>query len=304
MAMSESKLQPWIDAFMDYLSNEVRASEHTVKAFGIDLRDLREFLEHHYADLDWNTVDRNTLFHFVRSLGHWEDTTISRKITAVRSFYRFLMRTERVEVNPAQWLKRPKVKQRLPSFLTVDEMFRLLEQAVPQTDKYKHVRRAFMVRLFYATGLRISEVWGLDLADLDMSERLVRVFGKGRKERVVPFGQNVLPHLQRYLASRSVFLQEKGTVSDALLLNNRGKRLGRATIAKDLQQLVADAAIQSHVSPHTLRHSFATHLLEAGADIRAIQELLGHASLATTQKYTHLDMDYLASVYQDCHPKA
>lgn len=301
--MTDSPHLKWMQAFLDYLEDEVRASEHTVKAFGGDLRDLREFLDHHYPKVALAQVDRNMLFHFVRSLGHWEDTTVSRKITAVRSFYRFLMRTERIQVNPAQWLKRPKLKQRLPSFLTLDEVFRLLDATVVG-GKFREVRMAFTVRLFYATGMRISEVWGLNLSDFDTQQRTVRVFGKGRKERVIPFGKQLLPHLQTYLAARSVYLQEKGTVLDALLVSNRGKRLGRAAISGDLQTLVERAAIQSHVSPHTLRHTFATHLLEAGADIRAIQELLGHASLATTQKYTHLDMDYLAAVYENCHPKA
>lgn len=301
--MNKSPHLAWMEAFLDYLHNEVRASEHTVKAFGIDLRDLREFLDHHYPKVTLAGVDRNMLFHFVRSLGHWEDTTVSRKITAVRSFYRYLMRTERITVNPAQWLKRPKLKQRLPSFLTVDEMFRLLDAAA-ESERYRDVRMAFIVRLFYSTGMRISEVWGLNVADFDMRQRVVRVFGKGSKERVIPFGKQLIPHLQHYLAARSVCLQEKGTTCDALLISNRGKRLGRAAISRDLAVLVERAAIQSHVSPHTLRHTFATHLLEAGADIRAIQELLGHASLATTQKYTHLDMDYLAAVYQNCHPKA
>lgn len=302
--MDDSQHLPWMEAFLEYLRSEVRASPHTIKAFGIDLRDLREFLDYQYAGVALADVDRNMLFHFVRSLGHWEDTTVARKITAVRSFFRFLMRTERISVNPAQWLKRPKVKQRLPSFLTVDEVFRLLD-AASESDKFGEIRMAFAVRLIYTTGIRVGEAVGLNVSDFDTQELVVRVFGKGRKERVIPFGKQLLPHLQRYLSARSALLQKKGKLAEqGLLISIRGSRVTSATVSKDLSKLVERAAIQSHVSPHTLRHTFATHLLEAGADIRAIQELLGHASLATTQKYTHLDMDYLTAVYENCHPKA
>ena len=187
--------------------------------------------------------------------------------------------------------------------MTVDDVLRLVNPITKSQD-YFECRNWVLLRLFYATGMRISECSALNVEDFDLEAGTVVVKGKGRKERVVPVGRSSLDGLRHYLGVRRRYLDEKDRVSAALLLNTRADRLGVRSIRTVVQQAVEALGISYHVSPHTLRHTFATHLLEAGADIRAIQELLGHASLSTTQKYTHLNADYLMKIYDNCHPRA
>jgi len=291
-----------IDRFCSYLRGEVRASPHTVRAYHADLQDLTEFLDGTGKTWDWADIKQQDLFQYIQSKSSLEDTSLARKTCTIRRFFGFLIDQHCISADPSKALESPKLKKRLPSYMTIEDAFRLIQPG-DETD-YRSVRDVTILRLFYATGMRISECWHLDVHDLDLRDGLVRLYGKGRKERVVPFGKATVPILEDYLAIRSRYLQEKGLSNVALFLNNRGGRLSVRSIHRRVRAAVEDLALRYHVTPHTLRHSFATHLLEQGADIRTIQELLGHASLSTTQKYTHLNLDYLMSVYDRCHPRS
>ena len=297
------KNEQMVEAFLQYLEHELRSPPNTLKAYHNDLTDLLRFLGEHYSGIQLDAVDIQILYHFIHSLRRLQDTSLSRKISAIKSLYKYLESNARVKNNPAKLLDGPKLKRMLPSFMTIDDVLRLVRPAAV-SDPFADVRNAMILRLFYATGIRISEAAGLNTGDLDLTECLIRVLGKGRKQRVVPFGLNTLPHLEAYLENRALYLQTKATTSEALFLNNRGCRLSVRGVRRCVMAEVGQLALNYHVSPHTLRHTFATHLLEAGADIRSIQELLGHVSLSTTQKYTHLNMDYLMKVYDRCHPRS
>jgi len=227
----------------------------------------------------------------------------SRILSTTRGFYRWLFETQRIESNPATGLRNPKLPQRLPAFLTEDESRSLLE--LPPITDFLSARLRCLLELLYASGLRVSELTGLDLQDLLMEQRTMRVLGKGRKERLVPFHEEAGRVLEAYLEHRSAFLATKSLPpTAALFLNQRGGRLTPTSVRTFLAEAISHAALRARISPHALRHSFATHLLNRGMDLRAIQELLGHASLSTTQRYTHLDLEQLAKTYEAAHPRA
>jgi integrase/recombinase XerC len=227
----------------------------------------------------------------------------ARILSTVRGFYRWLWETHRITQDPASGLRNPKQPKRLPAFLTEGESKSLLD--LPPVVDFLSARLACLLELLYASGLRVSELVGLDLQDLLQGERALRVLGKGRKERLVPYHPKAASILASYLAFRSQFLAEKSLApTSALFLNQRGGRLTTTSVRTLLRGALDGAAIRSRVSPHALRHSFATHLLNRGMDLRAIQELLGHASLSTTQRYTHLGLEELAKSYEKAHPRA
>jgi integrase/recombinase XerC len=228
-------------------------------------------------------------------------SSIARKLSTIRSFLRHAVREGRIEANPAQTVPTPKVPKGLPRDLTVDEMFNLLEHIAP--DDLAGARDLAILELLYATGLRVGELGSLSVDDVDLSSAVVRVMGKGRKERLVPFGDKARQAVARWL-DRSRDLRAKAGDVNAVFLNLRGGRLTDRSVRRILDRRLREAAVRARVSPHALRHSFATHLLGAGADLRAIQELLGHASLSTTQRYTHVSMDALMKVYDRTHPRA
>jgi integrase/recombinase XerC len=228
-------------------------------------------------------------------------STIARKLSAVRSFFRFLMRQGLIESNPAEGVLTPKQEKKIPSYLTVDDMFRLLD-AVPD-DRLFDLRNRAIFETLYATGVRISELAGLNTIDVDLDEKLIKVSGKGNKERIVPLGDKAVQAIRAY---RMRLYQESGIPwedSGPLFLNKFKGRLTPRSMARCLDQLVRSCGMLVSVSPHTLRHTFATHMLNAGADLRAVQELLGHESLSTTQKYTHVNIDRLMEVYDQAHPR-
>ena len=228
-------------------------------------------------------------------------TSIARKLATLRSFYRFCCREGEREANPAAAVATPRLPRRLTPHLTVDEAFALLD--APAGDAPLDRRNRAILELFYGAGIRLAELVGLDLGDLDLAQGLARVLGKGRKERIVPMGDKAAAALRAYLAVRSR-LEARDRPHEALFLNHRGGRLGARGVAFVLGRCVARSGLGKRISPHTLRHSFATHLLQAGADLRAIQELLGHARLGTTQRYTHVDVQHLMAVYDKTHPRA
>jgi integrase/recombinase XerC len=289
-----------IEAFLGHLERERNLSPHTLRAYR---RDLLQFEEHMRSELGRpagpKDVDHLRIRSFLARLHEagLRKVSSARKLAALRTFFRFLVREGVLEKSPARSLLAPRLERRIPSHLEEVEMDAFLE--LPGDDA-KATRNRALLELLYATGIRCSELVGLDLDDLDIDSKLVRVLGKGRKERVVPFGGRALSALLQYLPFRE---QTKGG-SPAVFRNARGGRLTDRSVRSLVAARVRSLAIERRVSPHTLRHSFATHLLERGADLRAIQELLGHASLSTTQRYTHVDTRHLLEVYERSHPRA
>ncbi len=292
-----------IGEFIDWLETEKGYSEHTVNGYR---RDLLEFGSHIGEGCSAGTVTVGQVRSFVVSLHrHNCSATVARKLSALRTFFRFGMRRGIVQNNPLTGITGPKIGRYIPVFLTVDETFALLE-APGATDTYMHRDRAIL-ELLYSTGMRVSELVSRNLDDLDFTEEVLRVRGKGNKERLVPVGRPAMEGVRGWLPQRFQLLQERAgrgriVEENAMFLNGRGSRLTARSVERLVKAYGERAGIPQIVTPHALRHSFATHLLEMGADLRSVQELLGHASLSTTQRYTHLTLDHLASVYDKAHP--
>jgi len=288
--------------FLDYIRLNRNASAHTVAAYESDLSQLvafageftgrRDALQPKHLDLE---VIRGFLGELHRE--RQSRATVARKVSAVRAFFRYLRREGVVDADPASLLIAPKREQKVPAHLSVDEMAQLLDSPDASTPLGRRDRA--ILELFYASGIRLSELVGLDLEDLDLSGRMARVMGKGRKERIVPFNQKAAGALRVWLKDRVAL-----TRGDALFVNARGGRLTGRSVQRLVARYVTSCSTRFGISPHALRHSFATHLLQAGADLRAIQELLGHARLSTTQRYTHVNAAQLIDTYRKAHPKA
>ena len=296
-----------LKAFLGHLRLNENASAHTVRAYESDLSQYLAFLATHVgrrvSELTPDHLDHLGARAFIGDLNKRGNSKASaaRKLSAIRAFGRYLRREGIIESDPAALVGTPRREQRIPNHLAVDEMSKLLD--APDTSGPLGRRDQAILELFYASGLRLSELVGLDLDDVNVSGRVVRVLGKGRKERIVPFGRSAAEALRRYLDdARPGLAGARG--GDALFLNHRGGRLSARSVARRISRWVLAAGLPRHVHPHVLRHSFATHLLCNGADLRGIQELLGHASLSTTQRYTHLDWKQLAEVYDRAHPRA
>jgi integrase/recombinase XerC len=286
-----------VDAYATYLRVERHASPHTLRAY---LADVRRFLEI-TGESTLARVGPDAVRHWLRTLdGDAERTSIARRLAAVRGFFRFCTRTRRLVSDPTAGIATPKVRRSLPTHLTLDDVDRLL--AVPRGDSILGLRDRAMLELLYSSGLRVSELTGLDWERLDTESGAVRVLGKGRKERVVPVGRPAL----RALASYRDACASSGaaTTRGPVFRNRAGGRLTSRSVARLMARYVAASGTPARATPHALRHTFATHLLGAGADLRAIQELLGHASLSTTQRYTHVDLRRLMDAYDRAHPRA
>jgi integrase/recombinase XerC len=289
-----------IRAFLRHLDRERNLSPHTLRAYG---EDLHQFQDHLKAELGREPhpedVDHLLIRSFLARLheGGFRKASAARKLASLRTFFRFLCREGVLTKNPARTLLSPRLEKRIPPHLSESEVADLIE--VPGEGD-ADVRARAILELLYATGLRCAELVSLDLSEVDLEARMVRVVGKGRKERVVPFGTRARDALLAYLPVRSGLRPRE----DALFVNARGGRLTDRSIRGLVATRVRRLAMAQRVSPHTLRHSFATHLLERGADLRAIQELLGHASLSTTQRYTHVDVRHILSIYKKTHPRA
>ena len=278
-------------------------SPHTARAQTGDLEKLLD----HAVRARWKNweVSPRTLRGFALELGDrgLDPASQARILSTVRGFFKWLWETRRIAKNPASGLRNPKQPKRLPAFLTEGESRALLD--LPPAVDFPSSRLACLLELLYASGLRVSELVGLDLQDLLTDQRILRVMGKGQKERLVPYHAQAATVLDAYLLFRSAFLGVKALPAiPALFLNQRGGRLTPTSVRALLRSALEAAAVRSRVSPHALRHSFATHLLNRGMDLRAIQELLGHASLSTTQRYTHLGLEELARTYEKAHPRA
>lgn len=294
-----------IDDFLLALRTEKAASPHTIESYSLDLRQFREFLAGRGAAdraavlSVTNIVIREYLAN-MRAGGH-SKRTMARKLSALRSFYRYLVVIGLLADNPARAVASPKLERRLPRFLDQPVVERLLDQ--PDTSTPAGLRDRAILEVLYGCGLRVSEAVGLDLSSVDYSLGYVRAFGKGRKERLVPIGSDALAALARYLdAGRPRFDPKEG--ERALFLNRSGTRLSARGVMRLLDKYAARLALAVDVSPHVLRHTFATHLLENGADLRSVQEMLGHESLSTTQIYTHVTRTRMMDVYKKAHPRA
>ncbi|HYA49236.1 MAG TPA: tyrosine recombinase XerC [Burkholderiales bacterium] len=287
--------------FLAYLRHERNASPHTIAAYERDLRQLACYLEE--SGVRWNKAGNVVLRGFLATLHEKkrQRSTIGRKLAAMRSFYEFGLRKKWIAENPAKILATPRQEKKVPSFLSEEEAAALLD--LPSTGKTVDLRDRAILELFYATGVRVSELVGVDLDDVHLDERLVRVRGKGKKERLVPFGRKAAEALQTYLRVRPGLL-ERRPGERAVFVNYRGGRLTTRSVERMVRKAIHRTAVSRKISPHSLRHSFASHLLGRGADLRVIQELLGHASLATTQKYTHVDVRRLLEVYRKSHPRS
>ena len=292
-----------ITDFADYLSIDRGLSDNTVEAYRVDLRDLSEYLRGR-GITDFTDADRNHIADFVSHLQRERRlarSTISRKLSAVRGLYRFLITEDRTEDDPTAEVDRPRHAPRLPKVLSIEQCQLLLE--MPDRSEPPGLRDAAMIALLYASGLRCSELVALRMHELNQHERVVRTVGKGAKERIVPLAPLAVQLVKRYIdEARPSF--EKYPGEDAIFLTRFGRPFSRGGFWRLLKDYARLAGLPEDTSPHTLRHSFATHLLSGGADLRAIQEMLGHASLTTTEVYTHVSIEDLRRVYEDAHPRA
>jgi integrase/recombinase XerC len=298
------KLHDAIEGFVRYLRYERGMSEATVTSYSFDLSKLDEFLGRRLKvdAVEVETIVVKDLQAWVREMAMVDElspATRSRRISAMRSMWRFLRKKDLVQENPAELVERPRVPQPLRNFLNIDDIMQLLESQVP--DDALGLRDMAMWEMAYGSGLRVSELVGLNLASLDLEAGWVNVIGKGDKERRVPVSGKAKEALGRYLARRGELVVE---ATSALFLNHRGGRLTARSVERLIKDHLIRAGLDPEVTPHGLRHSFATHLLESGADLRSIQELLGHESLATTQRYTHVSLPQLLVVYDQTHPRA
>jgi integrase/recombinase XerC len=299
--------RPEVTEYLAHLENERDVSPHTVKAYARDLQAFTEFCDRHYGQWSWRTVDRLGLRGF---LGEQQRRGLSkrsaaRSLSAVRSLYRFLQEHHGVPNNIARAAKVPKLEKRLPSYLDRQQTDQLFEWAESRagTDEPGPIRDLAILELFYSTGIRLSELSGMNLADLDLLSDQVKVRGKGRKERIVPVGSRAVLALRRYLNLREAVVARPGSDRRAVFVSARGKRLAARSIQRIVHRMF-DGIGGDGLRVHSLRHTFATHMLDAGADLRAVQELLGHASLSTTQIYTHTSVERLKKVYNQAHPRA
>jgi len=299
-----------IGDFLNHLTYERNVSPHTITAYRDDLESFVSFLTEDYltttrALVDWAKVDHLTIRAYLGHLNRKKlsRSSVARHLSALRSFFRFMMREGTLFMNPARGVATPRREKYLPAVLQPSDVALLMEQ--PDNASTLGVRDRAWLELLYASGLRISELVGMNIDDVEFRSSLVKVRGKGSKERIVPFGSKAAAALQSYLEVRGQLLRgDERDEQQPLFLNYRGDRITTRSVRRLFEGYIRDASLQHGVSPHTLRHSFATHLLNAGADLRSIQELLGHASLSTTQKYTHLNDWQLIEVYRKSHPRA
>jgi integrase/recombinase XerC len=299
--------RPEAAEYLLHLEKERDVSPHTVKAYARDLDAFTEFCDRHYGEWNWQTVDRLGLRGFLGELQRrgLARRSAARALSAVRSLYRYLQEHHGVPNAVARAAKLPKLEKRLPAYLDRQQTGRLFEWAESRAggDEFAPTRDLAILELFYSTGIRLAELCGLNLEDLDLLSDQAKVRGKGRKERIVPVGSRAVLALRRYLNLRERAVARPGTDRRAVFVSRRGKRLAPRGIQRIVHRML-DGIGGSGLRVHSLRHTFATHMLDAGADLRAVQELLGHASLSTTQIYTHTSVERLKKVYNQAHPRA
>ncbi|MCA1634218.1 MAG: tyrosine recombinase XerC [Acidobacteria bacterium] len=299
--------------FLEHLRYERNVSEHTLRNYAIDLGQFYDHLAPADAatgarrEFDIRQIDHITIREWLSTLhaAQKKKSSIARKLAALRTFFQFLIREGVVELNPAKLVSTPRLEKKLPNHLSVEDAVRFIETPDISTDLGKRDRA--ILEMLYGTGMRVSELTKLDIRDVDFRNRMVKVKGKRRKERIIPFGEPALHALLGYMTVRNTFLHNAPLAereAEALILNYQGTRITTRSVGRMVDKYILICAGIHDISPHSLRHSFATHLLDSGADLRDIQELLGHARLSTTQIYTHISMEKLIEVYDRSHPKA
>jgi integrase/recombinase XerC len=297
-----------VNVYLRELADGRQLSAHTVTAYRRDLAELADFLDTYFQceDWPWSRVDRNALRRFLGRMAQQQlaRRTIARRLSAIRSFFKFLNREDLIEANAARTVRSPKLEKTLPQWLSrgdAERVFAVAENRAADGG-FRGARDLAMLELFYASGMRLSELHGLDMDDVDLIGEQVKVRGKGRKERIIPIGNAAVKAIRKYELRRAEIAgrNDRG----AMFLNQNGKRLSRRSIQEIVRKAVEAGAAEAGISPHALRHSFATHLLDAGADLLAVKELLGHASLSTTSIYTHTSKERLKKVYAQAHPRA
>ncbi len=297
-----------IDKFLSYIRNERNLSNHTYSAYQIDLTQFSEFLtsNNQKAGNQVDQIDRLIIREYLAHLYQkgLRKKSIARKLAAMRSLFNYLTRQGYLKANPAEYVSSPKLEKPLPAFLSRTEIDKAF--ILPDQTKLIDLRTLTMMELIYSTGIRRGELVGLNIIDINWDERTIKVKGKGRKERVVPIGKPALDKISYWLAKKDKFPAKDREIDEpgAVFINRRGKRIRGTTVTRSITKYLQKVAQRKAVSPHTLRHSFATHLLDRGADLRAVQELLGHSSLRATQIYTHLTIDRLRKAYEQAHPRA
>ena len=296
-------MEEHIEIFLESLRNK-SASEHTISNYERDLRQFSEFLTNRKLELP--AVDHIVIRDFLSTLYErkLKKSSVARKLACLKSFFKLMVREQRLTANPADLVTSPRLPKQLPTFLQEDEATKLVE--LPVGDSLKDRRDRAILELLYASGLRVSELVGMNDHQLDMPQQLIRVLGKGKKERIVPFGDYAGRAITEYVEERDrLGLRDTGkTAMQPLFVSLNGRRLSSRDVQRLMVRFRTGLLAARKITPHTLRHSFATHLLERGADLRSIQELLGHSSLSTTQKYTHVSLQHLKNEYDKAHPKA
>lgn len=291
-----------LKAFLNYIAIEKGLSENTFQSYKTDLSRYVEFIDSRRKSL--KAASDEDISAFILTLTEMGLTSRSRSryLSSIRSFYKYMLATGKMEKDPSATIFLPKIEKKLPETLEIHEVFSILDQ--PDESKPAGIRDKAILETLYGCGLRVSELLGLKRRDIIWDAEIIRVFGKGSKERVIPIGKSALKHIQNYiLKARPLFLK-MSDASDVLFLNQRGKPLSRMGIWKFVDKYARKAGLENRVHPHTFRHSFATHLLEGGADLRAVQEMLGHSDISTTQIYTHVDREFLKETHKTFHPRA
>ena len=291
-------IDTYINEFTEYLIIDKKYSENTIKAYNNDLKKFKNFIKNKTI----NNIDENSIKDYLKYLNkeNNDTKTISHNISTLRSFYKFLLIEKKVSKNPMEYIELPKTKKSLPKTLSIEEIDKLLD--INLTDAFSFRNKA-MLELMYSSGLRVSELINVKIHDIDISNCIIRIMGKGSKERIVPLGDYAIRYIELYLKEYREKLIKK-ELNDYLFLNNHGNKMTRQGFFKILKQIAKEKNIKTEFSPHTLRHSFATHLLNGGADLRSIQEMLGHSDISTTQIYTHVSKEKLKENYNNFHPHA
>lgn len=292
--------------FLEFLKGEKNLSHYTVDNYYKDLTQAENFFNEQFELYQWDEVTHKHIRHFLAYLKdkNYEKSTTARKLSAIRSLFKFLTREEKIRSNTSALLATPKKERKLPEFLSIEEVEMLIN--APGDDPFG-LRDKAILEVFYCSGIRLGELWGLDLQNLDLQTGYLKVTGKGNIERLAPLGSFALAAIEDYLYNaRPELLKKNKSVEncDALFLNKFGTRISQRSIRRRVKKYVQQTASEHRVSPHSLRHSFATHLLEGGADLRAVQELLGHVNISTTQIYTHVNQARMTEVYNKYHPRA
>ncbi len=292
----------FLKEYLNILRLEKNLSENTISSYRNDLVSLIGFLESEKTN-DFSQVDHKLLNSFFKKLQELglSRTSAARYYSSIKGFFNYLFSNKYIEANPVEKVSPPKLSKTLPSVLTVEEADKIL--SMPAVDDKLGLRDKSVLEVLYACGLRVSELIELKISNLFFDEEIIRVFGKGSKERLVPIGNSAIKWTKEYLIKSRPLLEKRSKSEGIVFLNNRGTKLSRMGVWKIVERYTKEAGIERNVHPHTFRHSFATHLLEGGADLRAVQEMLGHADISTTQIYTHIDRDYIKQVHRDFHPR-